>query len=85
MPHKKPAPDVYLRTLEELDLPAASCVAIEDSRNGLLSARAAVIETIVTPSIYTRDEDFHEAAQIIEDLASLDFADIESLFGGRSV
>jgi HAD superfamily hydrolase (TIGR01509 family) len=85
VPHKKPAPDVYLRTLEELDLPAASCVAIEDSRNGLLSARAAGIETIVTPSIYTRDERFDEAALILEDLASLDFADIESLFGGRSV
>ena len=77
---KKPAPDVYLRTLEELGLPADHCVAIEDSRNGLLSARAAGIETIVTASIYTRDEAFDEAALVIGDLASLDFAAMESLF-----
>jgi HAD superfamily hydrolase (TIGR01509 family) len=77
---KKPAPDVYLRTLEELGLPAANCLAVEDSRNGLLAARAAGIETIVTPSIYTRGENFDEAALVIQDLASLDFAVAESLF-----
>jgi len=72
VPNKKPAPDVYLRTLADLKLPAGSCVAIEDSRNGLLSARAAGIETIVTPSTYTRDEDFDEAVLVIDDLESLD-------------
>ena len=77
---KKPAPDVYIRTLEELGLPAANSLAVEDSRNGLLAARAAGIETIVTPSIYTRGESFDEAALVIQDLASLDFAVVESLF-----
>ena len=81
VPNKKPAPDVYLRTLEELDLPPGRCVAIEDSRNGLLAACAARIPTIVTPSLYTVDEDFEEAAMIIEDLAAVDFAEIEKLFG----
>ena len=80
VPNKKPAPDVYLQALEELGLPAASCVAIEDSRNGLLSARAAGIETIVTPGIYTSDENFDEAALVIDDLESLDVAGIEKLF-----
>ena len=80
VPAKKPAPDVYLRTLGELGLPAGRCVAVEDSRNGLLSARAAGIATIVTPSIYTRGEDFHEAELVIDDLASLDFAVMESFF-----
>ena len=78
---KKPAPDVYLRTLEELGLAADSCIAIEDSRNGLLAARAAGIEAVVTPSVYTRDERFDEAALVVDDLASLDFAALESLFG----
>ena len=80
VPNKKPAPDVYLRALVELDLPASSCVAIEDSRNGLLSAHAAGIATIVSPSIYTRDENFEEAALVIDDLESLDFAAIAALF-----
>ena len=80
VPNKKPAPDVYLRTLELLELPATSCVAVEDSRNGLLSARAAGIETIVSPSIYTRDESFDEAALIVDELELLDFAVLERLF-----
>jgi HAD superfamily hydrolase (TIGR01509 family) len=79
VPNKKPAPDVYLRTLEELDLPAGNCIAIEDSRNGLLSARAAGIESIVTPSFYTRDENFDEAALVIDSLQSLKFGVIDSL------
>ncbi len=78
--NKKPAPDVYLRALEELGLPAGSCIAIEDSRNGLLSASAAGIATIVTPGIYTRDENFDEAALVIDSLDSLDFASLEALF-----
>ncbi len=80
VPNKKPAPDVYIKVLEELDLPGECCVAIEDSRNGLLSACAAGIVTIVTPSIYTRDENFDEAALVIDDLESLEFAAIEALF-----
>lgn len=79
VPNKKPAPDVYLRTLEELGLPGSSCVAIEDSRNGLLSACAAGIKTIVAPSMYTRDENFNEAALVIDDLESLDFDAVEAL------
>ena len=79
VPNKKPAPDVYFRTLEELGLPASSCVAIEDSRNGLLSACAAGIRTIVAPSMYTRDENFNEAALVIDDLDELDFDAIEAL------
>ncbi len=80
VPNKKPAPDVYLKALEELDLPAASCVAIEDSRNGLLSAVGAGIPTIVTPGIYTLGEDFTEAAVVIDDLALLEFNDVAALF-----
>jgi len=79
VPDKKPAPDVYLRALEELEVPATNCVAIEDSRNGLLSARAAGIATIVTPGIYTRDENFDEAALLIDDLESLDIAAVETI------
>jgi HAD superfamily hydrolase (TIGR01509 family) len=68
VPNKKPAPDVYLLALEKLGLPAAQCLAIEDSRNGLLSSHAAGIPTIVTPGIYTHGQDFAEAALVVDDL-----------------
>jgi len=77
--NKKPAPDVYDLALEQLGLPARACVAIEDSRNGLLSSVAAGIATVVTPGIYTSGADFAEAALAIDDLAASDFQDIYRL------
>lgn len=82
VPSKKPAPDVYLRALEELGLPAERCIAIEDSRNGLLSSCAAGIATIVTPGLYTHGDDFGEAALVIDSLELLDLATLESLLKG---
>jgi HAD superfamily hydrolase (TIGR01509 family) len=77
--HKKPAPDVYELALEKLGLDASACVALEDSRNGLLSSVAAGIPTVVTPGIYTRGQDFSEAALVIDDLAAFDFSAIYAL------
>jgi HAD superfamily hydrolase (TIGR01509 family) len=77
--NKKPAPDVYELALAKLALRAGDCVAIEDSRNGLLSAVAADIPCIVTPGLYTTGQDFGEAALVIDDLAAFDFAEIYRL------
>ena len=60
-------------SFEQLGLPASSCVAIEDSRNGLLSSHAAGIPTIVTPGIYTHGQKFDEAAIVVDDLRDFDF------------
>ena len=59
--NNKPSPEVYQSTLKKLGLGASECLAIEDSRTGMLAARAAGITTIVTPSSYTLDDDFSEA------------------------
>ena len=74
VPRKKPAPDIYLLALKMLDLPAEDCIAIEDSRNGLLSSSGAGIPTVVTPSIYTDDQRFDEAAVVADEVSSVDFA-----------
>ncbi len=71
VPAKKPAPDVYLLALSRLGLPATACLAFEDSLNGLTSARAAGLACVVTPSIYTRHEDFTGAALVTESLSRL--------------
>jgi len=65
---KKPAPEIYLRVLERLDLPPAACVAIEDSENGCRSAVAAGVPTLVTISSYTADHDFTGAALVADSL-----------------
>lgn len=58
---KKPAPDVFNLALDRLGLPASEALAFEDSRNGVLSARAAGLRVIVTPSLYTAGDDLSEA------------------------
>ena len=71
-PAKKPAPDAYLLVLKALQLRPDQCLAFENSRNGLLAARAAQIPTIVTPSVYTAHETFAGAALLLPDLEAFD-------------
>ncbi|WP_233806799.1 HAD family hydrolase [Paraburkholderia sp. HP33-1] len=65
---KKPAPDVYRHVLEQLGLQPAACLAFEDSRNGLLAARAARVPVVVTPSAFTAHEDFDGALAVLPHL-----------------
>jgi len=65
---KKPDPEAYLLALQRLGLPAESCVAFEDSRNGLIAARAAGLRVVVTPSLYSAHEDFAGASALARDL-----------------
>jgi len=46
----KPAPDVYLQAARQLDVDPAACAAIEDSTNGIRSARAAGMSVIAVPN-----------------------------------
>ncbi len=61
---KKPAPDIYDLALNMLGIPAERAVAIEDSWNGVRSARAAGLAVIATPSLYSAGEDFSEAVAV---------------------
>lgn len=65
---KKPAPDIYHWVLQKLGLPASSCLAIEDSANGLKASLAAGLQTLVTESEYTLDHDFSGAFAVLSDL-----------------
>jgi beta-phosphoglucomutase-like phosphatase (HAD superfamily) len=65
---KKPAPDIYFYVLERLGLAPSECVAFEDSENGLRSALAAGVTTIVTVNDYTRTHDFRGAALVLDHL-----------------
>ncbi len=67
--HKKPAPDIYEYVLRELGSAPENCVAIEDSLNGLTSAKAAGLYTVVTPSYWTSGEDFAAADLVVPSLA----------------
>jgi beta-phosphoglucomutase-like phosphatase (HAD superfamily) len=46
----KPAPDVYLEAARRLAVRPEDCLAVEDSENGIRSAKAAGMRVIVLPN-----------------------------------
>lgn len=75
-PRKKPDPQVYRAALAALDLPAWTTLAIEDSRNGLLAARACGVPVVVTESVHTAGDGFPGALAVLADLDGVRLADL---------
>lgn len=65
---KKPAPDIYNMVKEHYGLSGEECIVVEDSRNGLLAAKAAGMHCVVTVSYYSYNEDFREADLVVSSL-----------------
>ncbi|WP_298334919.1 HAD family hydrolase [Ferrimicrobium sp.] len=68
VPRKKPDPGIYLWLLERHRAAAHHVVTLEDTRAGLLASVGAGIPTLITPSDYTQDQDFSEAACVASSL-----------------
>jgi HAD superfamily hydrolase (TIGR01509 family) len=69
---KKPAPDIYHLALRHLGLQAGRALAFEDSGNGLRSATAAGLWTVVTPTFWTQGQDFSAAGLLLPRLGDPD-------------
>ena len=65
---KKPDPEIYILALQALEIKPDECVVVEDSRNGLLAARAAGMKCIITTNGYTENESFEEADLVVPEL-----------------
>lgn len=68
VPAKKPAADIYLWAMHQMQLMPEACFAFEDSENGLRSSLGAGLKTLVTINDYTRDHDFSGAVAVLSDL-----------------
>jgi HAD superfamily hydrolase (TIGR01509 family) len=68
--HGKPAPDVYLEAAHRLGVAPKRCAAVEDSHNGIRSAKAAGMRVVAIPNPHFPPD---EAAVALADvvLASL--------------
>lgn len=53
----KPAPEIYLKACEILGAKPEECIALEDSKNGLLSACRAGCKPIMVPDLWQPDEE----------------------------
>ncbi len=82
----KPAPDAYLKALAELNrvhpgrniLPS-HCLVIEDSKHGLLSARAAGMKCVAVTTTYPAHE-LAAADRVVPVLTAVRVKDLEALF-----
>jgi HAD superfamily hydrolase (TIGR01509 family) len=73
VPRGKPAPDVYVETARRLGVDPARCAAIEDSENGIRSAKAAGLRVLAIPNPrYPPDDEALAAADdVLGSLADL--------------
>lgn len=53
----KPEPDIYLTACEKLNEKPENCFAIEDSKNGLISAHRAGCKVIMVPDLWQGEEE----------------------------
>jgi HAD superfamily hydrolase (TIGR01509 family) len=72
----KPAPDLYLRALQELGISPSETIALEDSEHGVNAARAAGLFCIAVPNAITRTAMFDHANVILETLKDVHLSDI---------
>ncbi len=71
--HGKPHPAVYLTCARRLGVSPQECVALEDSVNGLTSARAAGMHVIAVPeAAHREDARFQLADVVVNSLLEID-------------
>ena len=70
--NKKPDPEIYNLALEKTGLKPNECIVFEDSRNGVLAARAAGLNIVATTNVYTESEDLSDANIIVTTLGDAD-------------
>ena len=62
----KPAPDVYLEAARRLGVEPHKTAAVEDSHNGILSAKAAAMRVVAIPNLrYPPDDEALGAADVV--------------------
>ena len=79
VPRGKPSPDVYLEAASRLGADPTKTAAVEDSRNGILSAKAAGMRVIAIPNkrFPPGEEALAEADVVLESISELAPAAVE--------
>ncbi len=75
----KPHPDIYLLTAKKLGVEPKECVVIEDSINGIKSAKNARMTCIAVPDKRLNQEEFQTADLIVDSLDKISAQLIKNL------
>ena len=76
--HGKPHPDPYLTAAKSLGVEPAACLALEDSHNGVRSAAAAGMLTVMVPDLLPADDEMRSLANFV----ATDLHEVARLLGG---
>lgn len=79
-PRSKPAPDPYAQAVSRIAVSPSRAVAIEDSRWGLESARAAGLRTVAVTHSYPADELRPYADLVVTTLDEISITSLDELF-----
>jgi HAD superfamily hydrolase (TIGR01509 family) len=76
----KPAPDVYLKTVQTLGIEPHRAVALEDSEPGCRAAKQAGMKAVAIPNKFSERQDFKAADLVVKSAEDLDLKTLEELF-----
>jgi sugar-phosphatase len=79
LPYSKPHPQVYLDCAAKLGVDPLTCVALEDSTNGMIASKAARMRSIVVPAEENREDPRYALADV--KLTSLNALTVTHLLG----
>ena len=69
----KPEPDVYIETAKKLGMLPRDCTVIEDSKNGVLAAKAAGMKCIGFQNANSGNQDLSKADTIVKSIVEIKF------------
>jgi beta-phosphoglucomutase family hydrolase len=75
----KPAPDVFLKAAQLLQVQAEHCAVIEDSRNGVAAAKAAGMACIGFLNPNSGQQDLTRADLIVDSILQISLSKLENL------
>lgn len=75
----KPAPDIYIHTMKQLKKNLTECLAIEDSKNGVISAQEAGMKCVGLKNGFNDDQDLSFSDILIHEFDELSIGMIKKL------
>ncbi len=76
----KPSPDIFLKAAKRLNTEPSECIVIEDSKNGVLAAKAAGMKCIGFENPNSGNQDLRKADLIADNYDSLKVNTLKNLF-----
>jgi HAD superfamily hydrolase (TIGR01509 family) len=78
----KPAPDIYLKTVQTLQVEPSHAVALEDSEPGCRAAKNAGLKAVAIPNRFSERQDLNVADLIVKSATELDVDRLADLVSG---